>query len=443
MGLLELTALVAENLGRRKGRVALTAIGVIIGTAAVVILVSLAVGLQMDATERLGGIGDLTLVQVYPNYGDMGGGPVVMGPGIPGGGQPSNQKLITNESLIELSGLPGVAAVMPRDYLQMGGMLTYGSLESYAGIIGIGTTNLADLGLAAAQGTLELERGTVVIGSFIPLNFYNPRLRPGQEPPPPPELLDQTLALTLIKWDPNTEQEVRKTIQVKVVGIIAESRGEADYNMYMSIDEVSAMNEWGMGRRINRARDGYPQATVRINDVRDALNVTEQITTLGYQAQTPQSFIEGINSFFVVLQVIFGGVGTIALLVAAIGIANTMTMAILERTREIGLMKAIGATNRDVLSVFLGEAAGIGLIGGLGGVGLGWSLGQVINVLALSYLAGQAAQTGGPPPTVAVYTPLWLPIFALVFATLMGLLSGLYPALRAATLVPVNALKYE
>jgi len=120
-----------------------------------------------------------------------------------------------------------------------------------------------------------------------------------------------------------------------------------------------------------------------------------------------------------------------------------MTMSILERTREIGLMKAVGATNGNVLSVFLGEAAGIGLIGGLGGVALGWAAGQVINAVALSYLAGQAAQTGGLPPGVAVYTPPWLPLFSLIFATGIGLLSGLYPALRAATLQPVAALKYE
>ena len=120
-----------------------------------------------------------------------------------------------------------------------------------------------------------------------------------------------------------------------------------------------------------------------------------------------------------------------------------MAMAILERTREIGLMKAVGATNRDVLSIFLGEAAGIGFIGGLGGVILGWVAGQVINVLALAYLAGQAAQQGGPPPTMAVYTPIWLPVFTLIFATLIGIGSGLYPALRAATMIPVNALKYE
>src|SRR5262249_20597693 len=150
-----------------------------------------------------------------------------------------------------------------------------------------------------------------------------------------------------------------KTLSLTVTGVIAESRGEADYSMYMRLNELTPINEWAMGRRINRQREGYNQLSVRVTDVSKALEVTDAITGLGYQAQTPQSFIQGINSFFVVLQVIFGGVGAIALLVAAIGIANTMAMAILERTREIGLMKAIGATNRDVLSVFLGEAAGI------------------------------------------------------------------------------------
>lgn len=441
MTLFDLLALITENLGRRKARVALTAVGVVIGTAAVVVLVSLGIGLQMNANEQLYGIGDLTQIQVMPNYGEGGGGPgIVFGGG--GGGTSSNQKLITDDSLKELAALPGVSAVIPRDYLQTGGMLAFGRLESYAGLMGIGASDLSVLGVTAAGGQLTLGKGEAIIGYYIPQNFYDPRLRPGQEPPPPPDLLNQELKLTLFKYT-SDGQEVRRTYQVKVVGVLAESRGESDYSIYMTLDEVTAFNSWALGHKINRAKEGYNMAIVKVADVQNVLDITQQITDLGYQAYTPQSFVQGINSFYVIMQIIFGGVGAITLLVAAIGIANTMAMAILERTREIGLMKAVGATNRDVLSVFLGEAAGIGLIGGVGGVTLGWSAGQIINALGLVYLANQAAQTGGPPPSVVVFTPVWLPIFALIFATLIGLVSGLYPALRAATLVPVLALKYE
>ncbi len=446
MSFLDLLSLIVDNLGRRKGRVALTAIGVVIGTAAVVVLVSLAIGLQRNANQQLYGIGDLSQIQVMPNYGEGPGGPgpvvVEIAPGGGPGKPPSNQKLVTNDSLAELAALPGVVAVVPRDYLQTGGMISYQRLEGWVNILGVGITDLSVLGLTAKEGTLTLEKGTAVVGSMVSQNFYDPRWRPGMEQPTPPNLMGATLKLTLIKYTQDGT-EVRKVVPVRVTGVIAESRGESDYTMYMTIEDVTAFNEWAMGRRVNRNRDGYSMAIVKVDDVRKVLDIADQISAMGYQVYTPQSFVQGINSFYLVLQVIFGGVGAIALLVAAIGIANTMAMAILERTREIGLMKAVGATNRDVLSVFLGEAAGIGFIGGLGGIFLGWSAGQVINVVALAYMAGQSAQTGAPPPSVAVYTPLWLPVFTLFFATLIGLISGLYPALRAATLVPVNALKYE
>lgn len=444
MRFVDLLLLILDNLARRKARVALTAVGVVIGTAAVVVLVSLAIGLQRNANEQLYGIGDLTQIQVMPNYGEFGPGPMMIGPGGGGGGssQPPNQKLITNDSLSELSSIPGVEAVIPRDYLNAGGMISYQRLEGYASITGIGLSDLSVLGVNAISGTLELEKGTAIVGALIKQNFYNPRWRPGMEQPTFPDLMNANLKLTLIKYTQDGT-EVRKVVPIKVTGVLAEERGEPDYTMYMTIEDVNAFNEWALGRRINRNRDGYSLVIVKAQDATRVLDIAETIEGLGYMVYTPASFVQGINSFYVILQVIFGGVGAIALLVAAIGIANTMAMAILERTREIGLMKAIGATNRDVLSVFLGEAAGIGFLGGVGGILLGWSAGQILNVLALAYLAGQSAQTGGLPPSVAVYTPPWLPVFTLIFATLIGLISGLYPALRAATLIPVDALKYE
>lgn len=435
MRVIDWLSLIGGNLARRKGRVALTAIGVVIGTVAVVLLISLGVGLQRNAESQLGNIGDLTKITVYPGYTEVAVGPV--GPGAQSASTPLNTAAIE-----ALSAIPGVTAVIPQDYFQGGITMRSGRLEGGGSIIGLGADDLSALGVAANQGTTALDRGTIIIGSQVAANFWDPRPRPGLEPPPPPDLYDQTLVLEFFKWD-QEGNEIRKTTRARVAGVLDEVRDEPDWSVYMPLSEVDALNTWATGQRIDRNKMGYNTAIVKVGSVDDVLDITDQITTLGFQAYTPQSFVQGITGFYVILQLAFGAMGAIALLVAAIGIANTMTMAILERTREIGLMKAVGANNRDVLAIFLGEAAGIGFLGGLGGVLIGWGLGQVLNVIVLSYMAGQAAQSGGLPPTTAVMTPLWLPAAALIFATLMGLVSGLYPALSAATLAPVTALKYE
>lgn len=433
----DLLSLIWSNLARRKGRVALTAIGVIIGTAAVVLLVSLGVGLQRNAESQLGNIGDLTRITVYPTYSEP-----MMDVGPAGPGMPQQQAPLNNDALAAFAAIPGVTAVIPQDYFQGGMTMKVGRLEGGGSIIGAGTDDLGALGVQLEQGTLELTRGTVIVGSQVANNFWDPRARPGQEPPEPPNLYDQTLVIELMKWTEDGT-EVRKTVRAKVAGVLAEMGDEPDWSIYLPLGELEGFNTWASGQRIDRNKTGYNTVVVKVNSVEEVLDVADQIAALGFQAYTPQSFVQGISGFYMVLQVVFGAMGAIALLVAAIGIANTMTMAILERTREIGLMKAVGANNRHVLAIFLGEAAGIGFLGGLGGVVISWGLGQVLNVLVIGYMAGQSAQTGAPPPTSAVVTPLWLPLSALLFATLMGLVSGLYPALSAATLAPMAALKYE
>ena len=359
-----------------------------------------------------------------------------------GGGGDSGVKLLTPATISEISAIPGVKQVIIQDYLQTGADMVYGKLHAWGNITGMDVKDLADMGLKASSGVTTLSKGTAVIGSWVPRNFYDPKQRPDDPPPDPPDLLGQQVKLVLSKWTQDG-QEVRKTVAVTIVGILEETRGSSDGNIYITLGESTAWNEWARGTRINRNKEGYSMLNVRAESVDVVTDIADAINALGYQANTPQSYVEGINSFFMVLQIIFGGVGAIALIVAAIGIANTMTMAILERTREIGLMKAVGASNKDVLSIFLGEAAGIGFIGGLGGVLIGWGASAIINVVALSYYASQVAEQGGLVPSMATSTPFWLPIFALVFATVIGLISGLYPALNAATMVPVTALKYE
>jgi putative ABC transport system permease protein len=438
MRFLDLVSLIFYNLSRRKGRVLLTAVGVVIGTSAVVVLVSLAVGLRENATKQLWGINDLTSIEVYPGYSFKGNG----GGGMMMGGEVEDIKYLTPQAIKEFEAIPGVKQVIVEDYFQGNLDVVYGKLHGYSSLMGINLDDLADMGLEANAGTTELVKGTAIVGSWINRNFYDPKARPDDPPVEPPDLMGQTLKFVVSKWSQDG-MEIKKTYSIKIVGVLKESRGQSDGSIFMRLEDVTAWNEWVRGTRINRNKEGYSNVIVKVESPEQVIDITDQINTLGYMAYTPQATVQGINSFFTILQVIFGGVGAIALLVAAIGIANTMAMAILERTREIGLMKAIGATNKDVMSIFLGEAAGIGFIGGLGGVIFGWGASAILNIVAVSYYASQASEGGGSPLSSVASTPFWLPAFALIFATVIGLISGLYPALRAATLVPVTALKYE
>jgi len=420
----DLVSLIVANLSRRKGRVLLTAVGVMIGTAAVVTLVSLGAGLQKAATESLWGIGDLSSITVYPTYGGGMGGMAMVG-----GSQQEQQDavLLTPTKISEIEALPGVKRVIIQDYLSVGSEIKLDKLSSWGNIQGVSVSDLKEMNLEASQGTTELSMGKIIVGANVNRNFYDPNQRYDQGPIDPPDLMGKILNVTLIKW--NAEgTETRRTYRMEVAGVLQETRGDSDYSMYMTLDEITRWNEWGRGQRINREKEGYNQVIVKAESPQIVLDVADQITNLGLQAYTPQSMVQGINSFFTTMQVIFGGIGAISLLVAAIGIANTMTMSILERTREIGIMKAIGATNNNILAIFLGEASGIGFVGGVGGSILGWGVSKLINILSSSYLASQASAQGYMGNTMlATVTPFWLPIFAIVFATIVGLISGFIP----------------
>lgn len=441
MKLRELISLILLNLNRRKGRVMLTAIGVVIGTAAVVVLVSLAQGLKQNANAQFGNIAEMSQISVYPDWGSQYSQEVTRT------GEHTEPPPITQAVIEDIRALPSVKAAIPRVGVYAMTIMKTGKLESWVNIIGIGIDDLSILGMEMASGTFELSRGTVIMGEEVLKSFYDPASQTVDEPPLVPDLQDQVVTLELTKWsedDSGNYFETKKALKFKVAGIIRSTRSESDYSVYMSLNDVLDINAWVNGRRFDPKKDGFDTAIVVADDRRNVLNIASQINDMGFMAYTPQKFIEGVNNYFVVLQIIFGGVGGIALLVAAIGIANTMTMAILERTREIGLMKAIGATNQDVLSIFLGESASIGFIGGIGGVLLGLLLGELINIFGSVYMAGQdSGMMGGSSTGILATTPLWLILFALLFSTLIGLISGVYPAVQAASLVPVQALKNE
>jgi putative ABC transport system permease protein len=159
----------------------------------------------------------------------------------------------------------------------------------------------------------------------------------------------------------------------------------------------------------------------------------------GYQVQSLELILEQANRVFAVINVMLASVGGLALFVASLGIVNTMIMAIYERTREIGTMKAIGASRSDIRGLFMIEAGLIGLLGGAVGIVGGWLLGLALNKVIAWYIERERL----PIDATFFVTPWWLALAALGFAALVGIVAGLYPAARAARLDPLVALRYE
>jgi len=177
---------------------------------------------------------------------------------------------------------------------------------------------------------------------------------------------------------------------------------------------------------------------VRVANPNQVPAVEEAIKRMGFGAFSIVDATRSMSQFFAVLDVFLGIFGSLALAVASIGIVNTLVMAILERRREIGIMKAVGASDADVRGLFFAEAGAMGLAGGAGGVALGWTIGRLINFGTNIYLQRQHF-----PPAQIWFVPLWLVLGAIAFSIVVSLLSGLYPAARAARLDPVQALRYE
>ena len=182
----------------------------------------------------------------------------------------------------------------------------------------------------------------------------------------------------------------------------------------------------------------YPSLSVRVRNPGQIESVQDAIRKMGFSTFSILDATRGLRRFFAVLDLFLGIFGSLALAVAALGIVNTLVMAILERRREIGIMKALGASDGDVKKLFLAEAAVMGLGGGALGVALGWMIGRVINVGTNFYLRRQNL-----PPENLWAIPWWLVGGAIAFAIVISMISGLYPAVRAAKLDPVQALRYE
>jgi len=319
-----------------------------------------------------------------------------------------------------------------------------GDYTGWGNIMGIDPALLPYLGLQVTEGQLALGPGQGLLGPRVGDNFFDPTEEEWQ--PVQVDLMNTPFEVRLFQYNSPTPSE--RKVELELTGTFREGTS-FDYSILMSIQDVMKWNEWITGQKADPETFVYDRVIVRATSRETSQDVSEAIRDLGYATGGMGDYLSALNNFFTTMRVMLGGVGAVALLVAAFGVANTMTMAILERTKEIGLMKAIGATDRDVLTVFLIEAGLVGLAGGLAGVGLSLFLQNVINQAvktapnsdspALIFLPFDTSQIGGN----LIVIPAELTALAIALATLVGVGAGFYPALRAAHLPPVVALKQE
>lgn len=423
----ELAGLAVHNLMRARARLAMTAGGVLVGTAAVTILIALTIGLQRSAEAGIGSSNMLTEINVYIGYN-------------PSRDPDAEIPRLNTAAVQQFWAIPDVVAVVPTSYFY-GGELLVGDLRGGAQILGIDPRLLPYLGVTVAQGELAIGESQAIVGAAVGDNFFDPESEEGFTP----------VRVDLMAQPPTvryyTMQAEERELDLAVKGVLTPGTSY-DYTIFLPIEQVIELNTAINGSEYDPETFTYDQVTVRASSRDTVTAVSDAIKAMGFGAGGMGEYLNQINGFFTTMRVVLGGVGGVALLVAAFGVANTMTMAILERTREIGLMKAVGARDRDILTVFLCEAGLVGLVGGIAGMGVSLILQRLINEAVRSAPQGQGGAIFLPvdPNQLGdglVIIPPELALFTLGLATLVGIAAGLLPALRAARMTTVVALKTE
>jgi len=468
----DLTELALRNLRESVLRNSLTTVGISVGVASLVAMLSLGIGLQQLASRRLvrSGLFDTVVVSSRREMRGMGREEERNGP------TPGESRVLDEAARAEIERLPNVSEAYPdirfmtelryedKPHLTMISALPESSKsnDAFEGMQGSffssGTAaevilqkSFAEelLGKTPPLGAPEPSVGELakpLLGKELTMRYAQRQAAPATQPTPVPAApaanpaSDATLAV-------DAYSVVSREQKLKIVGVSdldpESMRGPMRARVFLPLKLAESLHVMQPGdlREISHAASGQPvysSVSVRVKNPSQVQGVEDGIKKMGFSTFSILDATRSLRQFFAILDLFLGIFGSLALAVASIGIVNTLVMAILERRREIGIMKAIGASDGDVKSLFFAEAGAMGVLGGIVGVALGWAIGQVINFGTNIYLRRQSL-----PPEHFWAVPWWLVAAAIVFASVVSLVSGLYPAGRAARLDPVQALRYE
>jgi putative ABC transport system permease protein len=452
----DLTDLALRNLREAILRNALTTLGVAVGVASLVAMLSLGVGLQELASKRLSqsGLFDTIVVTPKNNFRGMGGGP----PRREAADSDKPPRVLDEDARHELEKLPNVIEVYPQVRFftevrfnskpfatMVAGMpessKNSGSFDGMQGNFFSSAT--ADEAILQIEFAKELSTNTSsLIGQDLVLRYAERQALPAS-----------TDNAASNSTDPpgggGGFSVVPKELHLKIVGIVETEPaqgfgGYGNARLLMPLNTASTLRAAQVNDLRDIVRDNtankitYASLSVRAKSASLTESLENSIKSMGFNAFSLLDASKSLRTFFSVFDLLLGIFGSLALAVATLGIINTLVMAILERRREIGVLKALGAADSDVQQLFFVEAGVMGFLGGIFGVLFGWLIGRALTFGTNVYLKRQNLN-----PIELSSVPWWLILSAIAFAILVSLAAGLYPASRAAKLNPVDALRYE
>lgn len=453
-----------RSLWRRKGRTLLTVTGVVIGCCAIIVMISLGLGMNQAMDNMLASWGDLTAVTIYNRNSGMYY--------VDDSSNSNTEKTpLDDDALAALGAIEHVSYMMPQMSVDSN-MVTIvaGKNDRYrldwAQVYGVDFSVLSKMGYTAEKGEMptgESSENTVVFGNEIAYQFRDTKKKGQNAYKWKQQLPDGTFSEPF--FDPTTEkiklainntkkQNSDGTYQYGGRGyefkldcstILAQDPNwETPYSIYIDIGLAKQIiSDYNRLNSVKNAKEPeYTQVKIIVDDMNNVDYVQEQVEAMGFNASSMASVRKEMQGQLGVIQMVLGCLAAISLLVAAIGITNTMIMSIYERTKEIGIMKVLGCFISNIRIVFLMEAGMIGLLGGTVGTIISFIISAVMNSLggtAFSQMFGIYSDGSSPISII----PFWLVLLALAFSTLIGLISGFYPANRAVKISALEAIRNE